>query len=586
MRVLRLALAQINTVVGDFEGNFEKIRNYIRQAKKTGADLIAFPELALTGYPPEDLLLKPEFIEDSLHYLHKLLEYTEDITTIVGFAHKEDDIYNAAAILHKKKIAGIYHKNFLPNYGVFDEDRYFQAGQEAQVYSLNGVRIGINICEDIWYPDGPTRDQALYGGAEVVINISSSPYHSGKALDRFRMLSVRAADNDVIVAYVNLVGGQDELVFDGNSMVFSAEGNLLCKAGSFEEELLTITLYPDNVFNKRLHDPRRRKEKIFIPAERKLEKFDLERQNAKKVVNFQDSGIADFMDLPAEIYKALETGLRDYVNKNNFRQVVIGISGGIDSALVAAIAADALGRENVIGISMPSHFTSSASKTDAQKLAENLGIEFKEVPIKKLFEDFLNELKPVFENRPEDSTEENIQARIRGNILMSLSNKFGWLVLATGNKSEVSVGYCTLYGDMVGGFAVIKDVPKTIVYELAEYRNKLAGFHLIPESILTKAPSAELKEDQKDTDSLPPYDVLDPILRAYVEQDHSIEDIVSMGYDAAIVKKVVRMVDSNEYKRRQAAPGIKITYRAFGKDRRFPITNRFKNDGKAVIPTN
>lgn len=575
MRILHLALAQINTVVGDFEANYQKIADFIRQAKNMGTHLIAFPELALTGYPPEDLLLKPRFIEDNLKYLHKLQELCDGITAIVGFVDREDDIFNAAAVLHNKKIAAVYHKIFLPNYGVFDEDRYFQSGQVVQVYTLNDVRIGINICEDIWYPDGPTRDQALYGGAEVVINISSSPYHFGKARNRYRMLSVRAEDNDVIVAYVNLVGGQDELVFDGNSMVVSEEGKLLCKAPSFEETLLTVTLHPDNVFKKRLHDPRRRKEKLFTPPERTLNIIDLEPVTVPKTGTFRDSGVTDFLDVPAEVYRALETGLRDYVHKNRFQKVVLGISGGIDSALVATIAVDALGKENVIGVSMPSQYTSSASKSDARKLAENLGITFYEIPIKKLFDEFLEELKPIFGDMPPDITEENIQARIRGNVLMSLSNKFGWLVLATGNKSEVSVGYCTLYGDMVGGFSVIKDVPKTLVYELAKYRNQVAGFDLIPKRILTKAPSAELKPDQKDTDSLPPYEVLDPILQAYVEQDLPFDEIVSRGFAPELVEKVIRLVDGNEYKRRQAAPGIKISYRAFGKDRRFPITNHY-----------
>jgi len=580
MRILRLALAQINHVVGDLEGNYQKIVRYIDEARKLGADLIAFPEMVITGYPPEDLLLKPEFIQDNLSYLHKLLDYTDDITVIVGFVDRADDIYNAAAILHRRKVAGIYHKTFLPNYGVFDEDRYFQSGQEVQVFSLNDVRIGVNICEDIWYPGGPTRDQALYGAAEVIINISSSPYHYGKAISRYRMLSTRAEDNTAIVAYVNTVGGQDELVFDGNSMVLSEDGILLSKAPSFEESMLTINLHPDNVFSKRIHDPRRRKEKLFYPPERKVVRADLEPTIKTKTKKFKESGITEFLDMDAEVYKALETGLRDYVRKNRFEKVVIGISGGIDSALVVAIAADALGKENVIGVSMPSEFTSPESKSDAKIVAENFGITFYELPIGNLFQDFKNELKPIFKNMKENTTEENIQARIRGNLLMSISNKFNSLVVATGNKSEISVGYCTLYGDMVGGFSVIKDVPKTMVYRLTQYRNKLAGKDIIPESILTKAPSAELKTNQKDTDSLPPYDVLDPILKAYVEEDFSLEEIVSMGFEHKTVAKVIRMVDGNEYKRRQAAPGIKITHRAFGKDRRFPITNHFNTNHK------
>lgn len=580
MRTLRLALAQINHVVGDLEGNYKKVVYYIEEAKKLGADLIAFPEMVITGYPPEDLLLKPEFIEDNLYYLHKLLGHTEGITAIVGFVDRENDIYNAAAVLTNQKIAGIYHKTFLPNYGVFDEDRYFQAGQEVQVFTLNDVCIGVNICEDIWYPGGPTRDQALYGGAEVIINISSSPYHYGKAIFRYQMLSTRAEDNDVIVAYVNTVGGQDELVFDGNSMVFSEEGDLLSKAPSFEEFLLTVTLHPDNVFSKRIHDPRRRKEKLTVPPEKMISKVNLDSLPKRKEIQFKESGITEFLEMDEEVYKALQTGLRDYVRKNRFEKVVIGISGGIDSALVLAIAVDALGKDNVIGVSMPSQYTGKDSKSDARKLAKNFGITFFEVPIGNLYNVIMDELKPVFENRPADTTEENIQARIRGNLLMSISNKFGCLVLATGNKSEISVGYCTLYGDMAGGFSVIKDVPKTMVYELARYRNRISGSDVIPENILEKAPSAELKPDQKDTDSLPPYDKLDPILRAYVEQDLSLDEIISMGFDENTVARVIHLVDGNEYKRRQAAPGIKITHRAFGKDRRFPITNHFNRNQK------
>ncbi len=579
MRLLRLALAQINPVVGDFEGNYRKICEYMDRALDQGADLVAFPELCITGYPPEDLLLKPGFIEKNLEYVHKLRDRTSDITAIVGFVDRDDDIYNSAAILHHKKMAGMYHKIFLPNYGVFDEDRYFQAGQDVPVIILNNVSIGVNICEDIWYPGGPTRDQALYGGAEVVINISSSPYYYGKAMSRYRMLATRAEDNVVIVAYVNTVGGQDELVFDGNSMIISEEGSLISKAPSFGESLLVTTLHPDNVFNKRIHDPRRRKEKIFIPSERPLKKIPLESTEDKKSSDFKDSEITEFMDLTAEVYKALQTGLQDYVRKNGFGKVVLGISGGIDSALVTAIAADTLGKENVIGISMPSHFTASDSKSDARKVAENFEIEFHEIPIMEIYENYLQNLKPVFGDREKDTTEENIQARIRGNLLMAFSNKFGLLVLATGNKSEMSVGYCTLYGDMVGGFAVIKDVYKTMVYDLARYRNKIAGKDIIPESILKKEPSAELKEDQKDTDSLPSYDLLDPILRAYVEEDRSAEEIIGMGFDEEVVRHVIRLVDQNEYKRRQGAPGIKITHRAFGKDRRFPITNRFGRKG-------
>jgi NAD+ synthase (glutamine-hydrolysing) len=540
-----------------------------------GADVVAFPELCLTGYPPEDLLLKSEFIDDNLKYLKKIQHNTTGIAAIVGFVERKDDIYNSAAIIQNKKLVGIYQKIYLPNYGVFDENRYFQAGQQIPVFQLGEIPIGVNICEDIWYPGGPTREQSLYGGAELIINISSSPYHFGKAHSRFRMLSTRAEDNIAIVAYVNVVGGQDELVFDGNSMIISEEGILLSKAPSFEETLLTMTLHPENVFKKRIHDPRRRKEKIIGQPLHKITHIYLEKTEQKPAGKWKNHGNLDFLDPHEEVYKALVTGLKDYVTKNSFKKVLIGLSGGIDSALVVSLAVDALGKANVIAVSMHSQYTSDVSIRDARKLAKNFGIKLLEVPIDDLFQQFVHQLKPVFGKRPTDITEENIQARIRGNILMSLSNKFGWLVLATGNKSEVSVGYCTLYGDMVGGFSVIKDVYKTMVYELAEYRNRVAGKDIIPKNILTKVPSAELKPDQKDTDSLPPYNLLDPILQAYVEKDLSFEEIVSQGYKPEIVKKVIRLVDSNEYKRRQGAPGIKITHRAFGKDRRFPITNHY-----------
>jgi len=575
MRILNLALAQVNHVVGDFEGNFQKIVSYIKRAKKAGADIVAFPEMCLTGYPPEDLLLKPEFIKENQKYLHKILPYTRDITVIVGFVDHEDDIYNAAAILHEGELVGIYHKIFLPNYGVFDENRYFQAGHKVQVFIINDVRVGINICEDIWYPGGPTREQSLYGGAEVIINISSSPYHYGKAHARLRMLSTRAEDNGVIVAYINSVGGQDELVFDGNSMIISEEGTLLAKSPSFEEDLLLLTLQPENVFNERIHDPRRRKEKLYTSPEWQMETIPLKTISKSQKNKLANGQITDFLNQEEEVYKALQTGLRDYVGKNLFKKVLVGISGGIDSALVASIAVETLGKHNVVGVAMHSQFTSKESKVDARKLAANHGFKLLEIPIDALYRNFLAQMKSVFKKASPDITEENIQARIRGNILMALSNKFGWLVLATGNKSEISVGYCTLYGDMVGGFSILKDVYKTMVYRLADYRNEQAGFDIIPKRIITKAPSAELKPDQKDTDSLPPYSILDPILRAYVEEDLAMKEIIEMGYEPQTVEKVIKLVDGNEYKRRQAAPGIKITHRAFGKDRRFPITNRF-----------
>lgn len=575
MRSLRLALAQINSTVGDLEGNFIKIKEYTERALERDADIIAFPELALTGYPAEDLLLRPEFIEDNLAYLNKLIPFSKHIILMVGFVDRQDDIFNSAAILSNQSLAGVYHKQFLPNYSVFDENRYFQEGRELPVFNFEDIHIGVNICEDIWYPGGPTRDQALYGNAEIIINLSASPYSRGKGKDRNEMLAVRARDNEVILAYINLVGGQDELIFDGQSVVLSEEGKLIAKAPAFEEALIMADLHPDNVFSKRLHDPRRRKEKLFIPLDKQMKQITLEGISKKKKKKIEAPLIAPDPKLDEEVYGALTLGVRDYVKKNGFNKVALGLSGGIDSSLVCVIAVDALGKENVTGLSMPSEFTSRQSREDAQKIAENLDIGFREVIITKLFNAYLEELNPLFQNKPADITEENIQARIRGNILMAYSNKFGALILTTGNKSEFSTGYCTLYGDMVGGFAVIKDVPKMLVYELCRYRNRLAGRELIPETILTKAPSAELREDQKDTDSLPPYEILDPIIKAYVEEDLAFEEIVSQGFDPQVVMKVIRLINNNEYKRRQGAPGIKITQRAFGKDRRFPITNRY-----------
>jgi NAD+ synthase (glutamine-hydrolysing) len=577
MRSVRVALAQINSTVGDIKGNSRKILEHIRKAANKGAEVIAFPELTLTGYPPEDLLLKPGFIEDNLLYLNKLIPHSKDITIIVGFVDKQDDIFNAAAVLNNQRLAGIYHKHFLPNYGVFDEDRYFQNGKETPVYVLNNINIGINICEDIWYPYGAPRDQALYGNAEILINLSASPFSIGKTRQRIQMLKQRALDNTVIVAYVGTVGGQDELIFDGNSVIISEDGDLIAKSPAFQEHLLLADLHPDNVFTQRLHDPRRRKEKLFIPKEKVVQLVQLGKTRANKKKPFIKPEIVKIQDSNEEIYEALKLGLKDYVKKNHFEKVVLGLSGGIDSALVAAIAVDALGSKNAIGIIMPSEFTTRQSTRDAHQLARNLKIKIHEIWIDKILNVYQKELNPIFKKEPEDITEENLQARIRGNLLMALSNKFGWLVLATGNKSEVSVGYCTLYGDMVGGFSVIKDVGKQLVYELCKFRNEFGKKEIFPNSILTKEPSAELRHNQKDSDSIPPYEVLDPILRAYVEEDRSFEEIVSQGFKPADVKKTIQLVDGNEYKRRQGAPGIKITLRAFGKDRRFPITNRYKD---------
>ena len=576
MRTLRIAMAQINSSVGNLTGNTRKILEFINRAKNMGAELITFPELSITGYPPEDLLLKPNFIDANLSCLQKIVDASEAITVVVGFVDAVDDIYNAAAIIHNQQLEAVYHKAFLPNYGVFDENRYFQAGMEPLVFKLNNVTVGVNICEDIWYPQGPMNVEALVGGAEMIVNISASPYYAGKSEFRQRMLATRASDNVVIVAFNNLVGGQDELVFDGNGMIFSQNGELITQGKQFEEDLIVADLDISSVFRRRLHDPRHRKEKLASMINgttvKKIELPNIDVNQNKPELSVSKTSSMNHLE---EIYNALVLGTRDYVQKNGFEKVVIGLSGGIDSSLTAIIAVDALGKENVIGVTMPSQYSSLETKSDAQRLADNLSIKFITIPIIDVFESYLNSFSEVFQGLERDITEENIQARIRGNILMALSNKFGWLVLTTGNKSEMSVGYCTLYGDMAGGFAVIKDVPKVLVYQLSEYRNSIAEGELIPQSVIDRAPSAELRPDQKDVDSLPPYEILDPILQAYVEEDRSLGEIVEMGFDEEVVKRVILLVDRNEYKRRQGPPGIKITPRAFGKDRRLPITNKY-----------
>ncbi len=590
MSTIRIALAQINTTVGDFAGNAAKIIASIEQAKRAGADIVAVPELSLTGYPPEDLLLKPQFISANRKALDDIIAASTGIISIVGFVDRTTDIHNAAAVICDGKLEAVYRKNFLPNYSVFDEYRYFDAGQSAPIFAYGDVLFGVNICEDIWYPGGPTQVQAL-AGAQIIINISASPYHAGKGRDRERMLATRAEDNAVALAYVNLVGGQDELVFDGQSLVINERGQIIARGKLFEEDLIVTDINAERVFKERLHDPRRRQDRLDVAGrgigveliELRKTPFETVRQAASlsavsRAATLSESGTSWQLvpQMAEEVYSALVVGTRDYVLKNGFKSVVIGLSGGVDSALVACVAVDALGAENVTCVFMPTRYSSNESARDAEALAKNLGVAYHIIPIEDTFNQYLTMLEPVFAGTAMGVAEENIQARVRGNILMAVSNKFGSIVLTTGNKSEVSVGYCTLYGDMCGGFAVIKDVPKMLVYELCNYVNRRGAQPIIPEYIITRPPSAELREDQKDSDSLPPYEVLDAILDLYVEQDLSIEAIIAEGFDEATVLRIARLVDLNEYKRRQAAPGVRITPRAFGRDRRMPITNKFK----------
>ena len=576
MRRLRIALAQINTTVGDFDGNVKKILGAIDGARAMKADIVTLPELAICGYPPEDLLFKPQFIQANLQSLQKIVEASSGITVVVGFVDTDGDIFNAAALISDGKLIGVYHKMYLPNYGVFDENRYFRAGKECPVYVVNGIGIGINICEDIWYEAGPATIQA-YAGAEVIINISASPYHAGKGESREKMIATRATDTVAVFVYNNLVGGQDELVFDGHSFIADERGNIITRGKQFEEDFIVADLDIESVFRARLHDPRWRKESPVLEKSgwRQTKTIVSQTPTSGQKPLLKPHHIAT-LDPVAEVYQALVLGTRDYIHKNGFSKVVIGLSGGVDSAIVATIAVDSLGKDNVIGISMPSRYSSTGSVTDTKALAQNLGIKLQTIAIERPFQAYLDTLAESFTGVKPDSTEENLQARVRGNLLMALSNKFGWLVLTTGNKSEMATGYTTLYGDMAGGFAVIKDVPKTLVYKITKYRNAKAGFNLIPSPIIDKPPSAELRPDQKDSDSLPPYEVLDAILMAYVEEDKSVDQIVALGYEKAVVQKTAKLVDRSEYKRRQAPPGVKITSRAFGRDRRLPLTSLFK----------
>ena len=573
-------MAQINPTVGDLEGNSRLIIEWIGRARDEGADIVCFPELAITGYPPEDLVLKPAFVRDNLKQLEVVTRATKGISAVVGFVDDDGAIFNAAAFMHDGELKAVYHKVFLPNYGVFDEQRYFEPGHRCPIFVLDGVRIGVSVCEDCWYPSGPMAWQAHHG-AQVLLNINGSPYHAGKRAQREVMVRERAADYGAFVAYVNTVGGQDELVFDGNSVVFGPHGEVLAHAHSFVEDLLVCDLDVSGM------------------GRRPIEKIRYEAEGAERLeltiteVPFTTTGsgapkpsltarIAKPLDGAAEIYTAVVLGTHDYIRKQDFQKVIIGLSGGVDSALTAAIACDALGPENVIGVRLSSRHTSPESLQDAGLVAELLGMQLQDYSIEPPHGGFEEILAPVFKGTKPGIAEENLQPRIRATILYALSNKFGYIVLSTGNKSELATGYGTLYGDMAGGYAVLKDITKTTVYELCRYRNSLS--RAIPERVLSKPPSAELKPDQKDTDSLPPYEELDPILRAYVEEDQSPEELVAAGHRPETVARVIQLVDRSEYKRRQAPPGVKITPRAFGRDRRMPIVNRYRPNGAKPTP--
>jgi NAD+ synthase (glutamine-hydrolysing) len=570
--VLRIALAQLNPIVGDLDGNLAKLKDAYDRADAARCDIVAFPELSITGYPPEDLVLKPGFVADNLEALHAFAEYTRECAAVVGFVDADRDLYNAAAVCVGGHVAGTYRKRVLPNYAVFDEQRYFTEGTEndpLELYEIGGVKVGVSVCEDIWSPFGPLATQAA-GGAEVNININGSPYHWEKDTGRERMIATRAQDSHSAIVYVNQVGGQDELVFDGGSFVVDAEGHLVARAPQFVEDLMVVDLPIPPVYRKRLLDPRGKRTDTELPV---VHVSSATRSDGHVV----DFPVAAPLDPHRELYDALVIGTGDYIRKNGFTDVVIGLSGGIDSTLVACLAADALGPEHVHGVSMPSRYSSEHSRTDAELLAENLGIDYRTISIEPAFQAYIDMLAPSFEGREPGLTYENLQSRCRGQLLMALSNEMGWMVLTTGNKSELAVGYFTIYGDSVGGFAVIKDVLKLEVYELCRYVNRAAGREVIPENVIAKPPSAELRPDQRDDQSLPPYEVLDPILELYIEQDRTANEIVALGHDTETVHRVTRLVDIAEYKRRQSPPGVRVTPKAFGKDRRMPITHRYRN---------
>ncbi len=566
---IRIACVQINCTVGDIKKNGEKILKSIKQAKDTGVDIVAFPELSITGYPPEDLLLKEKFVYENIEELNNIKNNINNIIAIIGFVDKiGNNIYNASAIIYDKKIIDIYHKTFLPNYGVFDEKRYFTSGRKTPVFLLNKnkslIPFSVSICEDIWYLDkGPIIDEVKIG-SKLIFNINASPYHMGKIHEREQIVIKQAIKNKIKIAYINLIGCQDELVFDGQSFIVDETGNIIARAKPFKEDILLADIDIPEIFNTN------KKEIIHI------EMPSLGNKLPSPIITKKEEHLSS----EQEVYEALVLGTSDYVKKNNFNKVLVGLSGGIDSSLVSTIAVDALGKDKVIGVFMPSPYTSQESREDVESLVQNLGITLYEVSISEIFKSYLSLLDVYFKNLPKDIAEENLQARIRGNILMAFSNKFGFLVLTTGNKSEMSTGYATLYGDMAGGFAVIKDVYKTLVYKLVNYRNTI--LQVIPKRVITKEPTAELKFNQKDSDTLPSYNILDEILKLYVEKDMDMQSIVNRNYNKETVIKVIKMVDKNEYKRRQAPPGIKITPKSFGKDRRMPITNKYKDENKEL----
>ena len=570
---MRLALAQINPVVGDLDGNRQLILTQLEAARDQGADLVLFPELAVTGYPPEDLLLRPGFVRAAERSLEQIARATRGTVAIVGTPTFDRDLYNAAAVCSGGEVKALVKKRFLPNYGVFDEMRYFAPGNDLFLFEHGETLIGVTVCEDMWQPGPPATDLGL-AGAELIVNISASPFHLLRDREREEMFRTRARDTSAFIAFCNTVGGQDELIFDGHSLVLDDEGEVLARAPGFEECLLVVDVDPSSVVQRRLTDARRR----ALGAERG--DFTVTTVHVGTPHAHEEAlhpPLATFCDDLEQMRLALELGLNDYVRKNGFTEIVVGVSGGIDSALVAALAAEALGPDKVHCVSMPSRYSSEGTRGDAQRLAEALGCDFREIAIEPIVEQFLGALAASFEGRDPDLTEENIQARIRGTLLMALSNKFGWLLVATGNKSEMSVGYATLYGDMAGGFALLKDVYKTDVFRLAIHLNERAGRELIPRSIIDRAPSAELRADQLDEDSLPPYPKLDQVLEAYVEQDRTLEELSNDGFDPDVVTRAVALVDRSEYKRRQAPPGVRLRPKAFGRDRRTPITNRWRS---------